>query len=361
MQRIIIILFAITGILSACSHKEKQEEKSTAFCLTDTLKSKLQTAEIKDEPIAHSLSLSGKIEANEDKWVKVFPVVGGLVQELKVELGDYVQKGQTLAVIRSSEIADYQSQLAYAASTEKIMQKTLNATKEMFAAGLATEKELVQAETDYEKANADLNRIKQVVAIYGAKGNATQVITAPMSGYIIEKNITQQMQFTTEGATPFFIIANLEEVWVMVNVFESDIAKINVGDQADIRLIAYPDKVFSGKVDRIFNILDPQSRVMKVRVKIPNQNNLLKPEMFARIAINYSQSKELSPAIPSNAIVFDNNKHYAVVYRNDCSLENRELEIAETVGDKTFLVSGLKPGEKVLTNYQVLVFNALNR
>lgn len=355
-----IIFVSIIIAAVACNKKEKQLPVETGFCLTDTLKKKVVVQEVLNERVANTITLSGKIEANEDKWVKVFPVVGGVVEDMRVELGDYVQKGQTLAVIRSSEIADYQGQYAYAASTEKIALKSLQAAKEMFDAGLATEKDVVQAETDYDKAKADLNRIGQVVSIYGAKGNAIQTITAPMSGYIIEKNVTDKMQFNSDGAAPFFIIANLEEVWVMANVFESDIAKIKVGDEALIKLIAYEDKTFSGKVDRIFNILDPQSRVMKVRVKIPNRDNLLKPEMFAKISIKYDNGTRSLPAIPSSSVIFNSNKNYAVVYKTDCSLENREIEPAETIGDKTFIASGLNPGEKVLTNYQVLVFNALN-
>ncbi|MFT3981959.1 MAG: efflux RND transporter periplasmic adaptor subunit [Ferruginibacter sp.] len=355
-----ILLYTFLSIAASCNRTQAPAPGTARFCLTDTVKQKITKQEVTIEKVSNVITLSGKIEANEDKWVKIFPVVGGVVQGMQVELGDYVQKGQTLAVIRSSEIADYQSQYAYAGSSEKIALKSLNAAKEMFVAGLATEKDVVQAETDYEKAKADANRIAQVISIYGAKGNAIQTITAPMSGYIIEKNITDKMQFRADGAEPFFIIANLEEVWVMANVFESDIAKIKVGDEATVKLIAYQDKTFTGKVDRIFNILDPQSRVMKVRVKIPNTENLLKPEMFAKITISYNSGSRSLPAIPASSVIFNADKNYVVLYKNDCSLENREIEPAETIGDRTFIANGLAPGEKVLTSYQILVFTALN-
>lgn len=347
-------------MLFSCKDKITDPPGDNKFCLSDTMQKKIQIDEVKLQTVKSIIALSGKIEANEDKWIKVYPVVGGIVEEMKVQLGDYVTRGQTLAVIRSSEIAEYQSQLSFAQSTVKIAEKSLNSAKEMFGGGLATEKDVVTAETDLEKARADLKRIQQTNTIYGAQANAIQTITAPMSGFIIEKNVTDKMQYKVDGTQPFFIIANLEEVWVMANVFESDIAKIKVGYDADIKLIAYPDKTFTGKVDRIFSILDPQSRVMKVRVKIPNKDNLIKPEMFAQINIKYDDGKNQLPAIPARAIIFDKNKNYVMLYKDKCNIETREVEIYVTIGDTAYIKSGLSEGDKVITSNQLLLYDAIN-
>ena len=356
---LIILCIFITTIFS-CKDKAIDPPADNKFCLSDTMQQKIKVEEVKLQTVKNSIALSGKIEANEDKWVKVYPVVGGVVEEMKVQLGDYVTKGQILAVIHSSEIADYQSQLSYAQSTVKIAEKSLNSAKEMLSGGLATDKDVVATETDLEKAKADLKRIQQTNVIYGSKGNAIQAITAPMSGYIIEKNVTDKMQFKADASTAFFTIANLEEVWVMANVFESDIAKIKLGYDADIKLIAYSDKIFTGKVDRIFSILDPQSRVMKVRIKIPNKDNLIKPEMFAQINIKYDDGSNQMAAIPAQAIIFDKNKNYVMVYKDKCNIETREVEIYETIGDIAYIKTGLKEGEKIITKYQLLVYDATN-
>ena len=355
-----LLLSMMGAIIYSCKEKLPEADNSKTFCLTDTMQQKIVIDTVQTETVKNSIALSGKIEANEDKWVKVYPVVGGLVEELKVELGDYVTKGQTLAVIRSSEIADYQGQLAFARSTLKIQEKSLSDAKAMFASGLATQKDVVAAETDLEKAKADLNRMEQTNAIYGSKGNAIQTITAPVSGYVIEKNVTDKMQYKVDGSQPFFTIANLEEVWVMASVFESDIAKIKVGYDADIKVIAYNDKTFTGKIDRIFTILDPQSRVMKVRIKIPNKDNLLKPEMFAQINIKYDDGSNQLPAIPAGAVIFDKNKNYVMVYNDKCNIETREIEIYETIGDTTYIKSGLKEGERIISKYQLMLYDALN-
>ena len=355
-------IFFIIPLIVAFSCKEKNNETALKqpFCLTDTLQKKVVIEDVKTETVKNSIALSGKIEANEDEWVKVFPVVGGVVEEMKVQLGDYVTKGQPLAVIRSSEIADYQSQLSVAESNVKIAKKSVSSNKEMFSSGLVTEKDVIAAETDLEKAEADLKRIQQTTSIYGAKGNAIQTIIAPVSGYIIEKNVTDKMQYRVDAAQPFFIIANLEEVWVMASVFESDIAKIKVGYDADVNVIAYKDKIFTGKIDRIFSILDPQSRVMKVRIKILNKDNLLKPEMFAQINIKYDDGSNRLPAISAQSVIFDKNKNYVMVYTDKCNIETREIEIYETIGNTTYIKNGLKDGEKIISKYQLLVYDALN-
>lgn len=230
----------------------------------------------------------------------------------------------------------------------------------MLASGLATEKDVVAAESDLDKANAELKRMRQTNSIYGSREDAGQIITAPVSGYVIEKNVSEKMQFRPDASQPFFIIANLEEVWVMANVFESDIAKIKTGYDADVNVIAYKDKTFKGKVDRIFSILDPQSRVMKVRIRIPNKDNLLKPEMFAQINIKYDDGNNLLPSIPTGAVIFDKNRNYVMVYGDKCNIETREIEIYETVGNTTYAKSGLKEGEKIISQYQLLVYDAMN-
>ena len=347
-------------ILISCNRKPAESNTRSPFCLTDTLQKNATIEPVKLQIVKNAIALSGKIEANEDKWVKVYPVVGGLVTEMKVQLGDYVTKGQTLAIIKSGEIADFQGQLSYARASIKIAEKNVTSARDLYKSGLVTEKEVLTAETELEKASADLKRMEQTTSIYGAKNNAFQTITAPVSGYVIEKNITDQMQYRVDAGQPFFIIANLEEVWVMASVFESDIAKIKLGYDADINVIAYKDKTFTGKVDRIFSILDPQSRVMKVRIKIPNKNNLLKPEMFAQITIRYNDNSYQLPAIPSQAIIFDKNRNYVMVYKDKCNIETREIEIYEVSGNTTYIKSGLKEGEKIITKYQLLVYDALN-
>jgi cobalt-zinc-cadmium efflux system membrane fusion protein len=356
----IFFSMAILSMFTACTHKTEETTSNQPFCLSDTMQHKIVVSGVKMETVKNEITLSGKISANEDKWVKVFPVVDGVVTNLNVQLGDYVQKGQTLAVIRSSNIADYQNQVTSAKSNVSTAEKNLESTEEMFKSGLTTERDVVAARNELAKAKSDERRANQVSQIYGARSNANQTITAPISGFVVEKNVSDKMQYQANGAQPFFVISNLDEVWVMANVFESDIDKIKPGYDAEIKVAAFNNKVFHGKVDRIFNILDPQSRVMKVRIVLPNKDYTLKPEMFAQISISYNDEGHVMPAIPSQAVIFDKNKSFVMVYKDKCNIETREVEIFKTNGNTTYIKSGLADGEKIISQYQLLVYDALN-
>jgi hypothetical protein len=134
-------------------------------------------------------------------------VVDGIVENLNVHLGDFVKKGQTLAVIRSSNIAEFQSQVVYSRSNVQTAEKNLQVAREMLAGGLATEKDVVSAENDLIKADADLKKSTQITQIYGAGGNAIQAMKAPISGFVVEKNATDKMQYQANNTQPFFIIS----------------------------------------------------------------------------------------------------------------------------------------------------------
>ncbi|WP_028981147.1 efflux RND transporter periplasmic adaptor subunit [Sporocytophaga myxococcoides] len=352
-----IIASAVLAVSCSEKHAEVHDEK---FCLSDTMSRVISIDTVKKQRLANELTLSGKVTANEDKVVKVFPLVGGIIEDLRVELGDYVEKGQTLAIVKSSEIADFEKQLISAESNLSIAQKNFSVTQDMYKAGLASEKEMVMDKKELQKAESELKRIREVFRIYGIQGNSLYTMKAPISGFIIEKNVTENMQYRTENANNFFTISGLEEIWVIANVYETDINKIKVGYDAEIKVLPYPDKVFRGKIDKIFNVLDPATRVMKVRVRMTNKGFELKPEMYAQVIVRYEEGDNSMLAVPSESIVFDKNRNFVMVYTDKCSIETREVEIQQRLNTITYIKSGLKEGERIISNHQLLVYNALN-
>jgi cobalt-zinc-cadmium efflux system membrane fusion protein len=167
------------------------------------------------------------------------------------------------------------------------------------------------------------------------------------------------MQYTTSSVDKFFTIADLDQVWVLANVFESDIDKVKVGYQADITTLSYPDKHFTGVVDKVFNVLDPQSKALKVRIKLPNPGYLLKPEMYAQVRIlNTGTQKGL--AVPANAVVFDKDQNFVLVYKSQKEVDTRPVKVTKTVGNVSYVSGDLKPGEVIITKNQLLVYDELN-
>ncbi|GAA4349411.1 efflux RND transporter periplasmic adaptor subunit [Hymenobacter saemangeumensis] len=359
MNHISFSLLAALALLAGCQKAEVKQEKPEGFQLSDTMLKQIELDSARLQPVQDELSFTGQIISNGDKTAKVFPLVGGVVEDLKVELGDHVQKGQLLAVVRSGEIADIQNQNSSAGTDLAIARKNLAVAEDQYAAGLAAERDVVLARAELHRAESNVSKSRKQLGIYGVTQDGRYTIKAPISGFITEKNVTESMQYNDSNVDHFFTIANLDQVWVMANVFESDIAKVKVGYEAEVSTLAYPDQRFRGKVDKVFNVLDPESKVMKVRVRLDNPDYLLKPEMYAQIRVLNTQGNKML-AVPAKAVIFDKNRNFVMVYRDQRHIDTRPVEIAKTVGDISYVQSGLQPGERVIAKNQLLIYDELN-
>jgi cobalt-zinc-cadmium efflux system membrane fusion protein len=345
-------------IWSGCKHSQAEEPEKTTFVLSDTMMKNIRIDTAHMQPVLNELRLSGKVAPNGGKVLKVYPLVSGYVEDIKVQLGDYVKKGQVLAVIHSAEIADYEKQQAQATSDHNVADKNLKVAQDLYDSRLSTEKDVVIAKGELQKSDAEMRRLKDLFAIYRKGKGATYLVTAPISGYIIEKNINNNTAIRTDNSANIFTISELDDVWVMANVFETDIARIKEGYEANVVTVSYPDQPFRGKIDKIYNFLDPATKTMQVRISIENKNMLLKPEMFATVYVKYKDSDE-KIAVPSASVIFDNSKNFVLVFKDKFNIAVRQVEVAKTSGDITYLSSGLKPDEKVISKNQLLIYDAL--
>jgi membrane fusion protein, heavy metal efflux system len=350
----LILFFA----LSSCKDKQK-EEVSASFELTDTMLKRCEFTTVKLQDVNNQLKLFGKVEADNNKMAHVYPITGGIVTKVNVELGDHVNEGQLLAIVRSSEVADFQRQLLDAKSDVALAEKNLQVAKDLFAGRLNSEKDVLASEKELEKAKAELNRISEVYSIYHLQQGSEYRITAPISGFIINKDITQNEELRGDRAEEVFTIAQINEVWVLANVNESNISKVQLGYEADVQTLSYPDKIFKGKVDKIFNVIDPSTKAMKILVKINNSDLLLKPEMNATVNLKFSEKRELV-TIPSSAIFFDKNKYWVMVFISKTKIETRQVEIYHQIGDITYINSGVNDNETVISKNGLLIYDALN-
>ncbi|MBL7930532.1 MAG: efflux RND transporter periplasmic adaptor subunit, partial [Bacteroidia bacterium] len=216
---------------SACKQKPEKEE-NTSFVLSDTMFRRCEFTKVRMEDVKSQLKFFGKVEADNNKMAHVYPVTGGIVAKVDIELGDYVKEGQLLAIVRSSEVADFQRQLLDARSNVAIAEKNLQVARDLFAGKLNSEKDVLAAEKELEKSKAELNRISEVYSIYHLKEGSEYRITAPMSGFIIKKDITQNEELRSDRAEEVFTIAQINEVWVLANVNESNISKVELGYEA---------------------------------------------------------------------------------------------------------------------------------
>ncbi|UOQ53945.1 efflux RND transporter periplasmic adaptor subunit [Hymenobacter cellulosivorans] len=357
-----LLPFALSLTLAGCSQHEA-DVKPTAeagFSLSDTMLRELKIDTVHAQTVRNELTLSGQIATDGDKTAKVFPLVGGVVEDLRVELGDYVQKGQVLAIIRSGEIADLQNQSSAAGTDLDIARKNLQVLEDQYQAGLASERDVTLARKELQKAQGNVGKSRKQMGVYGVSADGKYTIKAPISGFITEKNVTENMQYNDDNVSNFFTIANLDEVWIMANVFESDISKVKEGYAADVTTLSYPDQHFTGKIDKVFNVLDPESKVMKVRVRLQNPGYLLKPEMYAQIKVENTSGNQKMLAVPAKAVVFDKDRNFVMVFKDRSHVETREVKVAKTVGETSYVQSGLQDGERIIAQNQLLIYDELN-
>lgn len=361
LQTIILSLTIMSIFLPSCkitNHASEAEVKES-FVLSDTMLKSTTFTETKIEPLRNELKLFGKITTDNNKLIEVFPVVGGNVTNVYAELGDYVEKGKILARIKSTEVAGYEKDLIDAKNDVLVAKNNLKVAQELFDGKLNTERDVLEAKSQLEKVQSQLNRIEEIYKIYRLSGNSSYEVRAPISGFIIQKNINQDMQLRSDHTDNIFDIAEINEVWVLANVNESDIGQIKLGVEAEVTTISYPDKKFIGKVDKIFNIIDPDTKAMKIRIKLDNKGYLLKPEMRATVTLNFEEEKKMT-CIPTESVIFDRSKSYVIVFKDRYNVETRLVNVFRQVGDRTYLTSGLKEGEKVVTKNQLLIYDALN-
>ncbi len=358
-MKYLIPVLIFLGALSACKEPKKAEEKPTAFSLTDKMLASTTTIAVASQPLTNELNFYGKIAVDNNKLVEVYPIVGGNVVKVNIELGDYVQKGQVLAVIRSTEVAGFDKELDDAKSDVLVARNNLKTSEELVAGKLAAEREVVEANNQLTKALSQQRRVEQTYDIYNIKQGGMYEVHAPINGFIIEKKINQGMMLRSDKTDNIFDIAEINDVWAMANVNEGDINNVKLGMDARVSTLSYPDKEFRGKVDKIFNIIDPETKAMKVGIRLSNSNYLLKPEMGANIKISYTEGKQML-AIPSNTVIFDKSKNFVMIFKSRNDIETRQVEVFRQVGTTTFIISGLQAGEKVITQNQLLVYDALN-
>jgi cobalt-zinc-cadmium efflux system membrane fusion protein len=353
-----ILFFLALVMLYACT-QESNNIPEAKFRLTDTLANEKELVQVKLQTVESELLLTGKISFNEDKVARVFPLAGGFVRDLNVELGDHVKKGQVMAVIRSPEIAGFTREGVAAESQVRVAEKNFQVATDLYQTGNISELERINAQKELENAKGELARIEAVLDMYGAGSGSIYPIKSPVSGVIVQKNIALNMELRTEDISPVFIVGDLDDVWVMANIYESDITKIKEGYEAEVTTIPYPEKVFKGKVDKIFSLMDSQSKVVKARVTLKNENFELKPEMFANVRVTYNEPvKKL--AVPINALIFDKSRYFVMVYKADDDIETREITVYKETDKLVYIESGLKDGEQVMTRFQLLVYDALN-
>ena len=306
----------------------------------------------------HALSVTGVVTPDISRAVPVVSLASGRVVDLRVRLGDDVRQGQLLMRLESADISGAFSDYRHAVTDGALARAQLDRAKALYERGAIAQKDLEVAQDAEDKAAVDIETTAEHLRVLGVSpehpATGTIDVLAPVSGVITEQNVTNAAGVKSLDNSPnLFTISDLSHVWIVCDVYENDLPSVHIGDTADIRLNAFPDRKLTGRVSNVLPVLDPSIRTAKVRVEVQNPG-FMRVGMFAT-AIFYGQSMETHTVVPASAILHIHDRDW--VYVPEAGNAFRRIEVvggdALPVGRQEIL-SGLSVGQRVVSNALVL-------
>ncbi len=360
-------LFLIMILLAAACGKKSQRKNVALPPLNQISFTSEQLKYVKIDtvrkiPAMDEFAAVGEVSFDENNVVRVYPIVSGSVSKVNASLGDYVKKGEILATILSTDISTYQRDYNIAKANYEVAEANLVRYTELYKSGMLSSKEYAETQKDFSNAFSEFSEKKQILELYGGSVKELDAmfrVVAPRSGYIVERNINEGTQIRTDNATNIFTISDLETIWVWANVHESDMAKVKEGDFVTVKTIAYPDKEFKGTIKKIGTMLDPQSRVIRVRTELVNKDGLLKPEMFANVIITPKNFVKVL-AVSQSSIVLENNNYYVMKEVGKNSFEKKQVKVGKNYDHSTEITEGLKEGDRIISEGSLFVLTGYN-
>jgi cobalt-zinc-cadmium efflux system membrane fusion protein len=322
----------------------------------------LKLEAVREIPLPKVLTATGKIQFNEDQTGRVLSPLPGQVVDLNVRIGDVVAKDAVLLSVKSREVAALVTDLVHAQREQELAEKTYAMTKDLYEHQAAARIALQQAEGDLAKSKAQSARAEEALRVYGLDPKqvletsgvrALIPVRAPIAGSIIERPVTPG-QFVQGDNTPLITIADLSTVWVMVDVFESDLHLVHPGQRVEVTANAYPERRFGARVDRISDKVDSETRTIKVRLLVTNPGLLLKPEMFITASLVLSENTP-GVTVPAKALFTEADHSYAFVAVDDTHFRRREVRAAPAGPGRLRVTSGIGAGDRVVADGALLL------
>jgi cobalt-zinc-cadmium efflux system membrane fusion protein len=306
---------------------------------------------------APTLSVTGTVSPDISRTVPVISLASGRVVEIRARLGDTVQKGQVLLRVQSPDIAGAFSDYRKAIADEVLTSKQLDRSQLLYDKGAISLGNMELAKDADDKAKVDVETTLEHLHLLGVdKDHPSGVvdIKAPVAGVITDQQVTNAAGVQGLSGSNPFTISDLSSVWIVCDVYENDLSNVHVGETADIVLNAYPDKKYSGRINNIGPILDPNIRTAKVRVQVANPGLLMRVGMFVTAAF-HGQKKAQYASVPAAAILHLHDRDWVYIPTGGNKFRRIEVRAGATLPDKMQEVrSGLEPGQQVVSNALVM-------
>jgi cobalt-zinc-cadmium efflux system membrane fusion protein len=305
---------------------------------------------------ASQLTVTGTVSPDITRSVPVISIATGRVVELHARLGDTVKKGQLLLRVQSADLSAALSDYRKAVADEKLARIQFERAQLLFDKGAISLNDFQTAEDVENKARVDVENTTERLRVLGGSVDhpaAILDIRAPVSGVITDQQVTNAAGVAGLGSPNPFTISDLSYVWILCDVYENDLPRVHVGETAEIRLNAYPNQTFTGRINNVLPVLDPTLRTAKVRIEVRNPG-LMRVGMFVT-ATFHGQKKEMHALVPAAAVLHLHDRNWVYVPAGEKKFRRVEVVAGQILaGGMQEVISGIKPGEQIVQN--ALVF-----
>jgi cobalt-zinc-cadmium efflux system membrane fusion protein len=343
------------GRMTSFSTAESPESRAELFSVPADQMQHIQIYTVAQSPIVRALRLSGAVAYNSFVTTPVITQVGGPVSRILVTPGEHVRAGQPLLYVASPDYSQLRSAYIKARDAFRLAERFYNRAQELFTHQAISQADLEQAESNRTQAEADLQSSEQAIRVLGI-ANPESLVTgppspelallAPQAGEIVERLVSPG-QLLQSGATQCFTLSDMSSVWVLVNIYQNDVAHVHVGDEVTIDNEAYPG-VIRGKIQYMAPALDPTTRTLPARIEASNPGERLKKDMYVTALVRAGVIPN-ALLVPDAAVLRDTeNMPYVYLQTGNNRFARRMVTLGEIQGGKTQVQSGLQVGDKIV-------------
>ncbi len=361
------IVIASVLALTACRSKEQASQMTSfsanaaksatpeLFNIPQDQMQHVQVVTIEPTTLNHTLRLTGTVAYNAFNTTPVITQVGGPVSRILVVPGQHVKAGEPMLDVSSPDYSQLLDAYLKAADASRLAEKNYSRAQDLYQHHAIAERDLEQAESDRTQARADLNAAEQGMKILGIKNpqdlakapsSALIPVLAPISGEVVER-LVQPGQVVQAGQTQAFTITDLSTVWVLANVYQTDLAYVRDGDNVVVETDAYPGK-FHGRISYVSPALDPNTRTLQARILVDNPGEKLKKDMYCTVTVTAGVLSNVVAVPNSSVLRDDNNQPFVYVATGQNQFGRRDVELGESQNGRTQITKGISVGDRVV-------------
>jgi cobalt-zinc-cadmium efflux system membrane fusion protein len=341
--------------MTSFSTAESRESKAELFSLPAEQMAHIQVVTVEQGPLARILRLTGAVEYNDFKTTPVITQVGGPVSRVVVVQGEHVRAGQAMLYVASPDYSLLRSAYIKARDAFQLADKLYHRAQDLYVHGAIAQADLEQAQSNRTQAQADLESSADAIRILGIANPETIVTKAPtpevplyspVAGVVVDRQCSPG-QLLAAGATQCFTLSDTSSVWILVNIYQNDVAYVHIGDAVTIGNESYPEMV-RGKIEYISPALDPNTRTLQARIEAPNPGERLKKEMYVTAEVQAGVIPNALFVPNSSVLRNEQNTPYVYLQTGQAQFARRDVTLGESQGGKTQILTGVQANDRVV-------------